>query len=564
VTLHKAITASTEEGRKLFEAGLADLLNFGHEAAIANFRKALEADPGLVMAHWAIALAIGPHYNMVCGLGSGFPYVTAAMAELDGLTGLERDLIRALSKRSSKESHDKVDPAQFFFGTTEDENKAYAEAMKAVAEKYPDNVDVTYLYAEALMNLNPWKLWTKDNESGDITATDATTLEIVTILESALATEVGAKHPGIIHLYVHALELSATPEKALPAANVLRTLMPDYGHLTHMPSHIDAWVGAYEDAILANVQGCAADDAYVARAGNESEFYKFYRLHNRHFLCWAAMFDGQSRLALEAADAIVESLPVGDETKGVSFVRDGLPMGQTFFEGFRATKYHVWIRFGMWAELLAEPLPEPPELFPATIAVAHYARGVAFASTNRVPEALEEQQLFLKARLSPDLREGGRVNHNAPYYADDGTPCILGVAEAMLDGEIAYRVAKTTPGGDFATAFAHLREAVKRDEALAYDEPWPWMVPTRHALGALLLEQNHAAEAADVYRRDLKAYPKNMWALLGLKNAIAAGAPAKPDDGDVAALFAEASKRADVKLEFTCFCAGVPEAKCPK
>ena len=538
----------------MFEAGLAQLLNFHHEAAIMAFTQALKLDEGLgPMANWGIALAIGPHYNFIPGLGSGYPAISAAMEKLDSVTELEKDLIRALATRSSKESHEKVNPDEFFFGTTEDENKAYADAMGKMAMKYPKNMDVKCFYVESLMNLNPWKLWTKE-ETGKITATDSNTLDIVEVLEAALATEVGSKHPGIIHMYIHAMELSPTPGKALGPANVLRTLMPDYGHLTHMPSHIDAWVGHYEDAILANIQGCKADDAWVAASGIDSEFYKFYRLHNKHFISWMAMMDGQSQLALKYADDLIKCLPEGEN--GVDFMLNGvIPMGQMFFEGFRATKLHVYIRFGMWEQLLAEPMPSPPEKFAATIAMTHYARGIAYASTNRVKEAEQEQELFLQARLSPDLTAEGRVNYNSPYYADDGTPCILGVAEKMLDGEIAYRKK------DYDTAFTHLREAVKRDEALAYDEPWPWQVPTRHALGALLLEQGNVIEAADVYRRDLLQYPKNLWALLGLKKCLAAGAPSKPDDGDVPTLFATASKRADVKLEYTCFCAGVPEAK---
>ena len=554
MTLHNDVTTSTEEGRRLFEAGLAQLLNFHHEAAIAAFTQALKDEGVAPMANWGIAAAIGPHYNMPCGLGSGYPAISAAMEKLDsGITELEKDLIRAMAKRSSKESHEAVDPSKMFFGTTDDENRAYADAMKKMATKYPENIDVKCLYVESLMNLNPWNLWNKDK--GTITATDPTTLEIVELLEDVLATDVGKGHPGIIHLYIHAMELSPTPEKALEPANALRTLMPDYGHLVHMPSHIDAWVGHYEDAILANIAGVKADDQYVAVSGVDAEFYKFYRCHNIHFIIWMAMFDGQSKVALKYADELIKLLPAGDEKSGgVQFMLGGVvPMGKVFLEAFCTMKYHVWIRFGMWDELLSAPLPSPPDVFAASLATAHYARGIAYASTSRVPEAEKEQDLFLDAMKAPALE--GRVYHNNPYYVDDGSPCIFGVAEKMLNGEIAYRKK------DYDTAFTHLRDAVNRDDNLHYDEPWAWMLPTRHALGALLLEQGYAMEAADVYRQDLEKYPKNMWALFGLHKCLAAGAPSKPDDGDVSALFKAASKRADVKFEHTCFCAGVQEAK---
>ena len=227
-------------------------------------------------------------------------------------------------------------------------NNAYAEAMAEVSEKHKDNLDVIYVYVESLMNSDPWKLWKKDTETGLVTAANEATLTIVGVLEDALMK--APTHPGLCHLYVHAMELSPSPQKALPQANVLRTAMPKSGHLVHMASHIDAWVGQYKEGLSANIKGVEADEAYVLETGIDSEFYKCYRLHNLHFCTWMAMFDGQSKVALQYADKIVETLPAGPN--GVEFLLAGVvPMGAVFLEAFAAVKYHVLIRFGMWQGL---------------------------------------------------------------------------------------------------------------------------------------------------------------------------------------------------------------------
>ena len=229
------------------------------------------------MAWWGIAYGVSSNYNWPPGLGSGFDAISAARAlTVDGgLTELEVDLIDALATRHSKEARDAANPATLNMGNSHSLNAAFAAAMAVVYEKYPGNLDVAAIYAESLMNLKPWQLWNRDPVTGDIIPADANTLLVIKVLEDTFKLKGGARHPALCHLYCHALELSPFPERALPAADTLRTLMPDCGHLVHMPSHIDAWVGQWKEGIEANIAGTAADDKYVKQSGKESMFYKF-------------------------------------------------------------------------------------------------------------------------------------------------------------------------------------------------------------------------------------------------------------------------------------------------
>ena len=439
-------------------------------------------------------------------------------------------------------------------------NVKFGEAMAPLYTKYAGNLNVAALYVEALMNLKPWTLWNKDTTSGEITPADDNTLLIVKTLEETFEKIDGAKtHPALCHLYCHALELSPFPERALPMADVLRTCMPDAGHLTHMPSHIDAWVGQWKEGIDCNCAGVAADDKYVAQSGNDSMFYKFYRMHNHHFVVWCAMFDGRYKVALEYARRMEKQLPAGDEKSGVQFMLAGIiPMGAIFLESYLSMVWHVMIRFGKWDEIIAEPLRTDTNVFPGTICAQHYARGVAFASKGLVPEAEAEQVKFKEALKNPAL--AGRVLHNNKIYQNpEEGPCILLVNDAILDGEIEYRrqfLAKAAGHpSDFTAAFAHIRRGVDLSLNLAYNEPWGQAQPVRHILGALLLEQGHVEEAEAVYRADIKLWKDNMWGLLGLKLCLDARGDTSGELAKVSALYAERSSRADVVPAKTCFCA---------
>ena len=554
------ISCQNDETRKMFILAYGHMLNYNHEEAIACFQKCTELDPKCAMAWWGIAYCLSSNYNWTPGLGSGHDPIQQAMKLKDECTELEQDLIIALSKRHSAEARDAADPSVLNMGNSVELNIAFAEAMEPLYEKYNGNLDVTAIYVEALMNLKAWQLWEKNTETGEITPADDNTLLLVKVLEDAFESSDEAKvHPALCHLYCHALELSPFPERALPAADVLRTRMPGLGHLVHMPSHIDAWVGQWKEAIDCNIAAVEADDRYVEITGNESQFYKFYRMHNHHFVVWCAMFDGQYETALKYARKAVDTLPAGDANSGVQFMLAGvIPMGAIFLESYVTMPWHVMIRFGKWDEILNEPLHSDKDVFPAAIATQHYARGVAYASLGMIQEAEAEQKLFKQALENPAL--AGRVLHNNLMYQDpsDG-PCILLVNDAILDGEIEYRrqyLAKERgENADFTVAFNHLRRGVNLSLNLAYNEPWGQMQPVRHILGALLLEQGEVEEAEEVYRADIELWKDNMWGLLGLKLCLEARGDDSGELEQVTALFKERSSRADIIPTRTCFCA---------
>ena len=556
----ESITCSNDEARKMYVEAFGHMLNYNHEQAIACFTKCAELDENCAMAWWGIAYCLSSSYNWSAGLGPGYDAISQAVALKDHCSELEQDLIMALSKRHTKEARDNANPAALNMGNSPELNQAFADAMAPLYEKYKGNLDVTAIYVEALMNLNPWTLWNKDAASGEITPVDDSTLMLIKIMEDAFENVPGAKeHPALCHLYCHALELSPYPERALPAADVLRTLMPGCGHLVHMPSHIDAWVGQWKEAMDCNIAAVKADDHYVKLTGNESQFYKFYRMHNHHFVVWCAMFEGQYETAMKYARKAVDTLPAGDENHGAQFMLAGIiPMGAIFLESYVTMPWHVMIRFGKWDEILAEPMYSDKDVFPATIATQHYARGVAYASKGMVPEAEAEQVLFKEALTNPAL--AGRLMHNNFMYQDPAEgPSILNVNAAILEAEIEYRrqfLAKAAgEPHDFTAAFDELRRGVDLSLNLAYNEPWGQMQPVRHILGALLFEQGHIEEAEEVYRADIKLWKDNMWGLLGLKLCLEARGDAPEELAAVTALFNERSSRADIMPAKTCFCA---------
>ena len=556
----ESITCSNDEARKMYVEAFGHMLNYNHEQAIACFTKCAELDPNCAMAWWGIAYCLSSSYNWSAGLGPGYDAISQAVSLKDHCSELEQDLIMALSKRHTKDARDNANPAALNMGNSPELNQAFADAMAPLYEKYRGNLDVTAIYVEALMNLNPWTLWNKDASSGEITPVDDSTLMLIKIMEDAFENVPGAKeHPALCHLYCHALELSPYPERALPAADVLRTLMPGCGHLVHMPSHIDAWVGQWKEAMDCNIAAVKADDHYVELTGNESQFYKFYRMHNHHFVVWCAMFEGQYETAMKYARKAVATLPAGDENHGAQFMLAGIiPMGAIFLESYVTMPWHVMIRFGKWDEILAEPMYTEKDVFPATIATQHYARGVAYASKGMVPEAEAEQALFKEALTNPAL--AGRLMHNNFMYQDPAEgPSILNVNAAILEAEIEYRrqfLAKAAgEPHDFSAAFDELRRGVDLSLNLAYNEPWGQMQPVRHILGALLFEQGHIEEAEEVYRADIKLWKDNMWGLLGLKLCLEARGDAPDELAAVTALFNERSSRADIVPAKTCFCA---------
>ncbi|MFA9272154.1 MAG: tetratricopeptide repeat protein [Baekduiaceae bacterium] len=535
---HTRTTSTTSPAAQAwFDRGLVWCYAFNHEEAIRCFERAAADDPGFALAHWGIAYAVGPNYNkdwevfpdedLRTSLRRAHQEVMTARDLAANASPVERDLVEALCARFPA-----ADPVDDFVPW----KLAYADAMAQVHAAHPDDLDVLAIYADALMTLSAWQLW--DVATGQ-PAEGARTLEIKALLDAALERPGAMEHPGLLHLYVHLMEMSPTPEAALPAADALRGLVPDGGHLLHMPTHIDVLVGDYEQVIRWNTEAIAADDRYAEREG-PLNFYSLYRAHDHHFRIYGAMFSAQLGVALEAATAL-EGL-VTEELLRI----ETMPMAD-WLEGFAPMRLHVLVRFGRWDELIATPLPHDRELWATTTAMTHYARGVAHAASERVAEAEAERELFRAAVARvPESR----------YLFNNTCLDILAIAGAMLDGEVAYR------RGDYDTAFADLRRAIDLDDTLPYDEPWGWMQPTRHAYGALLLEQGHVEEAAAVYAADLgvdatlgrpRQHPNNVWSLHGYHECLG-----RLGRGEEAAVVKQqldlAAARADIPIKASCFC----------
>ena len=529
--------------RVWFDRGLVWAYAFNHEEAIHCFDRAVELDEDFALAHWGIAYAIGPNYNKgwdafdPVDLAASLIRARSALARAaqGRASAVERGLIEALTARFPTDDPD--DTEALLAGHT-----AYADAMSALVTAYSDDIDVAALAADALVNVTAWALW--DSRTGE-PAPGSRVVEAKRILDGALATPEGRQHPGILHLYLHTMEMSTTPQEALPAADLLRGLVPDAGHLRHMPSHIDVLCGNYHDSVVANLAAVEVDKRFVEQQG-PLNFYSLYRAHNLHFVVYSAMFEANSAVALKAADDLAEQLT--PELLAI----ESPPMAD-WLEAFVPLRIHVLIRFGRWEELISTDLPDDTELYCTTAATIHYGRGVAYAASGRLDEAEAERELFTAAhRRIPESR----------YLFNNTSRDILAVGAAMLDGEIDYRANR------FDAAFAHLRRAVELDDNLPYDEPWGWMQPTRHALGALLLEQGHVAEAAQVYAADLGLdptlsrscqHPGNVWSLHGYHECLTRMGR-EAEAAIIGRQLELASARADVPISASCACR--IEARC--
>ncbi|AMD01069.1 hypothetical protein [Halomonas chromatireducens] len=467
----RIVTTRSDQAQRWFDQGLIWLYGFNHEAAIDCFRQALEADPD-----WAMALAR--------------PAAKAAALLIERVSPVERALIQAVQHRAPEEMIEDFGPCL----------DGYADAMRDAYRAHADDLDVIALFAEALLNRTPWQLW--DLPTGE-PATGADTLEAKAVLEQAFGEIEGAwDHPGLLHMYIHLMEMSPNPELALRHGDRLSALVPDAGHLVHMATHIDVLCGDYHNVVDRNEVAIAADRRFLEREGADN-FYTVYRCHNYHFKIYGSMFLAQPTPALEAADDLVATLP-----------ESLLRQMADWFEAFVPMKQHVLIRFGMWEAILTQPLPEDVELYATTLAMMRYARTVALANRGKITEAEAERNRFFAAqRAVPESR----------LLFNNTAVDILQVAEQMMLGELEYH------SGRQDAAFAHLYRAVELDDTLPYDEPWAWMQPARHALGALLLDQGRLVEAEAVYRADLGLddtlsracqHPQNVWSLHGLYECL--------------------------------------------
>jgi len=501
----RAVSTNSAEAQTWFDRGLMWAYGFNHEEALRCFEAAALADPTCGMAFWGQAYVQGPFYNkpwkfygpgeLRRDLQACRTATEAALATRGRASDIERALINALDVRysnplmSSQEAFDRSD-------------LAYAAAMRAVIARWPDDDDVAALTAEALITRTPWQLW--DTRSGE-PAEGSDTLEAVALLEARLgaaSAEGRTLHPGLCHMYIHTMEMSPNPEMALPAADAIRNHASDSGHLNHMPGHIDVLCGRYPEAMAASRRAVAADARYITEVADPG-FYTTACAHNWHLMMYAAMLQGSNAAADAAVAGMNTLLPI--ERLGVE-----QPHLRSTLEAYSSMSVHVDVRFGRWDTIVAAPIVDDIVLRPVTTAMSRYAKGIAHAALGDLVSAEQHRNAFRD--VVAEIPTSRRFFNNAATE-------VLAVGQAMLDGEVEYHA------GNHKTAFEHLRDAVSRDDALSYSEPWPWMHPPRHALGALLLEQGHFEEATSVYRADLGLdpqlprpcwHPENPWSLHGL------------------------------------------------
>lgn len=500
--IHHPVSTSNPEAQKFFDQGLAFVFAFNHDEAIRSFKRAAELDPRLAMAHWGMALALGPNINLDVDPArekAAYDAVQKASALAANAPENERAYIAALAKRYS------IDPKADLRKLDGD----YKHAMGELVRAYPDDLDLATLYAESAMDLRPWKLWNADGKPAPGTE------EIVAILESVLRRN--PNHPGAIHYYIHAIEASPNPERALAYAPKLGNLMPAAGHLVHMPAHIYARTGDYENAALSNLHAAAADEAYIKAVGLKGIYPLMYYSHNLHFLAIAYSMEGRFADAARATKQLAAN---------VSPHLKEMPM----LEGFMTVTPLMLVRFGRWDDI--EKLPQPDASLKGVTAVWRFARGMAFAHKGDAARAAAEREALLAGvkEIPADASFGLNPAHT-----------VLSLADEVLRAQLA------TAKHDDKAALALLRQATETEDSLAYDEPPAWFLPVREMLGGALLKSGNYAEAEQVFRADLQRNKRNGRSLFGLMESL----KAEKKDNAAALVqreFAGAWKNADVKL----------------
>jgi len=500
---HAFPVSTTNRQAQLFtNQGLNLAYAFNHAESARAFREAARLDPNLAMAFWGQALVLGPNINAAMEPNeepNALALVQKAVALKAKATQREQALIDALALRYTGNASDRVA-----------RDAAYAAAMRKVHEAYPNDLDITTLYVESVMDLRPWGYWTGDGKPYDRVA------EAVALTEGVLARN--PKHPGALHLYIHLMEANE-PWKAEKAADALLPLMPAAGHIVHMPSHIFQRVGRYADAMKSNQLAIAADEDYITQCRAQGLYPIGYYPHNLHFLWFASTFDGQGKIAVDTA------------RKTASKVDPAVLQQLPLLAAFKVVPYYALTRFGRWDEMLAEPAPSNENAF--LFGIYHYNRGIALVAKGRLDEAAQELATVKRTLEDKALDQ--------PLFSPNTGRAVLTIAPEVLAGEIA------AARKQYDVAIAHLDRAVRLEDGLVYTEPSEWHYPPRHTLGAVLLEAGRPAEAETVYWQDLRRNPENGWALFGVVQALKA--QKKDDKAALAeARFKKAWARADVTL----------------
>jgi tetratricopeptide (TPR) repeat protein len=501
--LHHPITTTSPWAQRYFDQGLRLTYAFNHAEAIAAYEQAVKFDSACALCEWGIALALGPNINMPMepeAEKKAYDAIQKALELIDHASEPEQAYIRALAKRYGAEAG--IDRSL--------RDAAYADAMRQVAKQDPHDVDAAVLLAEALMDQQPWDYWTREG------APKGSTIDIVALLEAALAA--APDHPGACHYYIHAVEASPKPERAVPCAEKLPELMPGAGHLVHMPAHIYMRVGRYHDAVERNVHAVEVDEHYLEGRHPSGVYPMLYYPHNLHFLWAAASIEGQRAVALAAARKLAAHVPE-------AAVRETPPL-----EAFVPITLFTWARFGMWQEILTAPAP--PEDFHYTTGIWHYARGLALTERGQFPKALAE--LDLLRTIAAEMPKDRMVSINSAAV-------LLRIAANVLAGELAAAKERT------GEAIERFESAIADEERLTYDEPPAWYQPVRQFLGAVLFEAGMSAPAEAVYRKDLEKHPENGWSLYGLMQSLQAQKRAKEAEA-IQQRFNRAWARADVVL----------------
>src|SRR6476660_4501738 len=509
----RKVTTESPEAQHYFDQGLGFLHGFKHRAAIRAFQQAAELDPECAMAHWGVALACGPHIN---SMAVPPPAAELAWKELElgqkkdgNASPVERALIDALAKRYANP------PPEDRSGL----DRAYADATLEVWKKYPKDPDVGAFFAEAMMNLRPWDQWTPDGKPQP--GTD----EIIGTLDAVL--KLNPNHPLANHLYIHAVEASPNPERAMVAADRLRNLQPGLAHNVHMPSHIDIRTGQWLKAVDTNAKAVEADQRYRKIFGPAKGFLNVYIAHNRHMLAYAAMMTGQRDLAMKHIRAMVAEMPP-----------DFLKENALQAEGNVAMPLEVMVRFGLWDEILAEPEHYTDKMW-FTRAFHHAARAIAYAAKGDTVSARKAQSVFLeRAKLVP----------KEDFVSNNSCEALLAVAIPMVEGEILIAEGKIDSG------IEQLRAAIQKEDALKYDEPPGWLIPVRHSLGAVLMRQQRVAEAEQVSRDYLARLPENGWSLLGLAESLRKQKKNPDEFAQTQAKFKKVWAKADLTITTSCLC----------
>src|SRR5688572_18568474 len=477
---HFPITTTNADAQVYFDQGIRLLYGFNHDEAARYFRRAAELDPQAPMPYWGIALSIGPNYNDTAvdaaRAQATYDAVKTAQLRAANASERERDYIAAIAKR-----YPSPEPASDWLGF----HREYSEAMRAMAAKYPDDVDAATQFAESLMMLRPWQLWTSEGEPAP------GTLELVAALESVLRRD--PNHPGANHFYIHAVEASRNLERAIPSAMRLMTLTPGAGHLVHMPGHIFLQTGDFDLAADTNVNASGADRAFIERTGATGVYPLMYWTHNIHFIAYARAQQGRYEEAKKAADEMLANVGDGDRE-------------MQMLEGFRLYPLMVDLRFHRWDTLLAVPEPDKERLL--SHAFWRYARAMALGSQGKARDATAEQRRFERERTS--------VPPEGLYIINNKALDLLTFAAATLDAQIA------AARGDRAGAIAAWRSAVALDDTLQYDEPPAWFYTVRQSLGAELLRAGQHAEAEREFREALSTRPRDGRLLFGLWQTLLA------------------------------------------